>query len=50
MGRNFGWGDVTWGDKAMGRHNLTPFELLRNQVGRKISLTQGIKTRLLVSE
>ena len=22
--RNFDWGDVTWGDKAMGRHNLTP--------------------------
>ena len=22
--RNFGWGDITWGDKAMGRHNLTP--------------------------
>ena len=20
--RNFGWGDITWGDKAMGRHNL----------------------------
>ena len=24
--RNFGWGDVTWGNKAMGRHNLTPME------------------------
>ena len=23
--RNLGWGDVTWGNKAMGRHNLTPF-------------------------
>ena len=20
--RNFGWGNITWGDKAMGRHNL----------------------------
>ena len=20
--RNFGWSDITWGDKAMGRHNL----------------------------
>ena len=23
--RNLGWRVVTWGDKAMGRHNLTPF-------------------------
>ena len=23
--RNFGWGDITWGDKAMGRHNLHSF-------------------------
>ena len=28
--RNFGWGDIIWGDKAMGRHNLhsTIFTLL----------------------
>ena len=27
--RNLGWGDVTWGDNAMGRHNLTPLQSIR---------------------
>ena len=30
--RNFGWGDITWGDKAMGRHNLHSV----NVVARKV--------------
>ena len=27
--RNFGWGDITWGDKAMGQHNLHVFSVMR---------------------
>ena len=33
--RNFGWGDVTWGNKAMGRHNLTPRNLLSKKKKKK---------------
>ena len=36
--RNFGWGDVTWGNKAMGRHNLTPMEHTLTHSRRACSL------------
>ena len=36
--RNFGWGDVTSGNKAMGRHNLTPMEHTLTHSRRACSL------------
>ena len=39
--RNFGWGDITWGDKAMGRHNLHSISIPLQRMIRAASVSSG---------